>query len=99
MLVLRNGQIVVKREYSITPRLLQNISIFSAKACPYRCKQFFDSKNVMLKNELAKLVFFHFDMQSTYSLYQVGLFFFHDSKVDFYVSGFNLGTLLIEIAN
>ena len=66
---------------------------------PLQMQAAFGSKNVMLKNELAKLVFFHFDMQSTYSLYQVGLFFFHDSKVDFYVSGFNLGTLLIEIAN
>ena len=56
--------------------VLQNGIILLTKACPYRYKQFLNSKKVILNSRLIKMVIISSNLISNYSFIQLVLLFF-----------------------
>ena len=71
MLILRNW----KKKLCRGTSLQNDIKLF-IKTCPYRCKQFLNSKKVILDTRLTKMVIILSDLKSNHSFIQLGLLFF-----------------------
>ena len=56
--------------------VLQNGIILLTKACPYRYKQFLNSKKVILNSRLIKMVIILSNLKSNHSFIVLGLLFF-----------------------